>query len=106
MTHRLEEGSTVVTWTERREIIIGHDDCVACGVETPSPTQDQLLEIFQKGVDGYEPDRFLWPGRSDSHWQPPGWAVVHGSPLDLGLLCQTCVEAVYTALRARGWKAK
>ena len=103
MTHRLEERPTAVTWTERREILIGHDDCAACGAETPSPTQDQLLEIFQER----EPARYLWPGCSGGeHWLPPGWAVVHGAPLDLGLLCPTCVGAVCTALRARGWKVK
>jgi hypothetical protein len=93
MSHRLDKEPTVVTWTAQRKIVVGHHDCNACGVESPSPTQDQLLKVVRERGNG----SYLWPG---DDWLPPGWAVLR----DYGLFCPECVEAVHAALRKRGWK--
>jgi hypothetical protein len=96
MSPRLEPTHRVVTWVETRNISVGYYDCAVCGIETPEPTMDRLIQFAQSNRG-----RFMWPS-SDYHQPgclPPGWGLecTEGT----GLICPDCVAAKAAAFAAR-----
>lgn len=100
MGHRIEKPQ-MVSWTETREITVGHHNCGVCGVETPGPTMDQLV-AFAKGVCNER--EYLWPSDEQDEegfpegYMPPGWTDEGG---DRGLICPDCTAAKEAAFAAR-----
>jgi len=45
MSSRLQEGHRTISWTVSRDIVVGYHDCDNCGVETPTPTDAELVEF-------------------------------------------------------------
>lgn len=90
--------STTVTFT------IGHHHCAWCDVETPAPTDSQLIGVARYRIGGcpLRPEYKLstiWPGEHDGEFMPEGWGYV----TDVGgkvLLCPPCLAAFQASVNA------
>ncbi len=86
MAMRLEENARVITWTNKKSIVVGYHDCDVCGTETPAPTMEEMVEFAKSGCE-----HSMWPGE---YWGPPGWET---SPL----LCPECIAVREAAFDER-----
>lgn len=89
MAHRLEEAPRTVTWSASRDIVIGYRDCQLCGVETPTPTMDQLVAFARECEDLYYwpfPDVYAYGHPDNRKFAPIGWSHDSG----IGNLCPAC----------------
>jgi hypothetical protein len=93
MTQHLEEGYRTVSWTESRDLCVGYNDCGVCGLQTPEPTMDRMVEFARSGNGRC----FMWPGNDRDSWMPPNWSYDR----ERGLLCPQCTQAKNDALAWR-----
>jgi hypothetical protein len=90
----------MVSFTTTVAIAIGHHDCHFCGVETPAPPDDVLVENAQIAATAGCDQITLWPMDSEASsrftWTPPGWEIHNHF-----LTCPGCVAAINAALAER-----
>lgn len=89
---RLEENRRTISWTETREILVGYHNCGVCGVETPEPTMDRIIEFAQSNRGC-----FMWPDRREDGCAPPNWT----NDEELGDICPDCTAAKAEAFAKR-----
>lgn len=82
-----------VSYLTTESVAIGYRDCAVCGVETPTPPDDVLVD-FARASTGST----LWPGRNRDEWVPEGWAFCD---LARGMICPDCAAAVRVAIATR-----
>jgi hypothetical protein len=89
----IEAEARKVTWTETLfgEVMVGYRNCDICGLETPEPSDSDVVEFVKTHVNN-----FMWPIGGDEGWMPNGWEYKGD-----GLLCPDCVKAKNDALAAR-----
>ena len=93
--HYLEDTPRKITYTVSAFVTVGYRNCFVCGVETPPPTTNQLLEYAREYHDG-----FLWPGTDPEQFMPSDWMWTK-CQTDSGLICPECAETQENALESR-----
>lgn len=92
----------VIEWTEtfKYNVAICFLPCDGCGIETPDPPREQVLEFAKNAINRNR--HFMWPASDiDNGCLPAGWSFKGGD-----LYCPDCTKTVQDALDKRRLRLK
>ena len=94
----LEDHPRKVTFTVKIDVTVGHHACDVCGIDSPPPTDEVLLERAHAICDEGGDHGYFWAGHHNrgENYLPPAWTEVDGK-----LVCDGCAAAVRVALEGR-----